>query len=248
MKRYRGRWPEAACIGLLVAIAVATMAAAALDPNGSSALTVALRAGRSTLAVAAAVAAISLAVGTLLGACAALGPKLWDSTLARLVEISGIFPTAVAVALLARSASPTMALLLVLSVSRSVEVARLVRGEVLRVAAEPFVLGARALGAPLRAIVRVHVWPHVTDVLFVAMALTCAYTISVEAAVGFLGLPGTRLSWGGLLGSRPYDAAAHVALLGAALTSSACYLLAQLIERAAPRAGEGLAATAGKSR
>ncbi|MCB1245547.1 MAG: ABC transporter permease, partial [Verrucomicrobiae bacterium] len=99
-----------------------------------------------------------------------------------------------------------------------VEVARVVRGEVVRVREMEFVEAAKALGyTPGRIIFR-HILPNVMGPVIVISAANFATAILMEAGLSFLGI-GAQLpmvSWGGMIRAYyPYIATGlpHLALL-----------------------------------
>lgn len=159
---------------------------------------------------------LSLAIGVPLGAVTGTRGGLFDALLSRSVELSGALPTLV-VLILARSFASLSALsafVLVVGTVRGLELARLVRGEVLRIQGQDFMVAARALGAGSLALLRRHVLPHALGPVLVSGALTAAYVVGLEAALSFVGLGlGPELpSWGALLGR-------HFALAPAAAIS-----------------------------
>ena len=81
-----------------------------------------------------------------------------------------------------------------------VTVARLVRGEVLRIKEFPFVLAARALGAsPARILVR-EIFPNILGILVVTMSFRVPVAILAESTLSFIGLgiAPPFSSWGSL--------------------------------------------------
>lgn len=81
------------------------------------------------------------------------------------------------------------------------QAARLVRGSILSIKEQEFVLAARVLGARDRTIIATHVVPNVIAPLLVAVTLGIGNAILFEAALSFLGLgiqPPTP-SWGNML-------------------------------------------------
>ena len=81
------------------------------------------------------------------------------------------------------------------------QAARLVRGSILSIKEQEFVLAARVLGARDRSIIATHVVPNVIAPLLVAVTLGIGNAILFEAALSFLGLgiqPPTP-SWGNML-------------------------------------------------
>jgi peptide/nickel transport system permease protein len=81
------------------------------------------------------------------------------------------------------------------------QAARLVRGSILSLKEQEFILAARVLGAKDRTIIATHVVPNVVAPLLVAVTLGIGNAILFEAALSFLGLgiqPPTP-SWGNML-------------------------------------------------
>jgi len=81
------------------------------------------------------------------------------------------------------------------------QAARLVRGSILSIKEQEFVLAARVLGARDRSIIVAHIVPNVIAPLLVAVTLGIGNAILFEAALSFLGL-GTQPptpSWGQML-------------------------------------------------
>ena len=81
------------------------------------------------------------------------------------------------------------------------QAARLVRGSILSIKEQEFILAARVLGARDRTIIAAHIVPNVIAPLLVAVTLGIGNAILFEAALSFLGLgiqPPTP-SWGNML-------------------------------------------------
>lgn len=81
------------------------------------------------------------------------------------------------------------------------QTARIVRGEVLSVKEQEFILASRSIGTKPRRIITKHVVPNVLSPVIVAASLGIAVSILTESAVSFLGLgfPIDIPSWGRLL-------------------------------------------------
>lgn len=88
--------------------------------------------------------------------------------------------------------------------------ARLVRAEMLRVKAQPFVAAARALGLPGGRVWWRQALPHACQPLRTAFPLSLASLLALESTLSFLGvgLPPEVPSWGRLLGSARLEPAA----------------------------------------
>jgi peptide/nickel transport system permease protein len=164
---------------------------------------------RTALGLSAVAVLIALVLGTLLGGLAGYGSSFWNDRVLRLVETVDTFPTIIVVAIVRAIEDVPSALSLVLAVAlvRSAEIARLVRGEVLRASIEGYVLAARALGAsPTRVLVR-HILPNAAGPAIVSSIFGVASIVLIESALSFLGLGAPRdgASWGETLA----EGAAH---------------------------------------
>lgn len=206
---------------------------------------------RWTFLTGALVLTVALSLGVTLGGLAGLGPPVFRSLLRRLVELSGALPTVllVIVAQSIGSIAPWVGTALVISATRSVEVARIVcvRSDQLR--ADDFVLAARATGKPLLRTLRTELVPHVMPAALVSAAFAVATVVSVEAAVTYLGLgsAGARATWGGWLGEAAREGDFGAMAWPAAsitVTTAALYTLAELADRRL-RSGQALVSLAG---
>ena len=213
------------------------------DLYGHDVLGQCLYGARTALGFAAAVLVIALGVGVPLGAFAGGGSRGVDFLLTRAIELSGLLPTVIALALVqaANLVPSAVGFVLVLGVHRAVRLARIVRGESLRLLSEPYVAAARALGArPTRVLWR-HVLPHTAGPVLVSAAFTVAAVVALEAAYSFLGLGNAtgQPSWGTLLSQAGAGVGATVLLppaLCVLLTTAGLLLLADALDDAgAPR-------------
>lgn len=92
-------------------------------------------------------------------------------------------------------------MVLILCLFSWMQAARLVRGSILSIKEQEFILAARVLGARDRTIIGAHIVPNVIAPLLVAVTLGIGNAILFEAALSFLGLgiqPPTP-SWGNML-------------------------------------------------
>ena len=96
---------------------------------------------------------------------------------------------------------PMFAIVLVIAIVRWTGVARLVRGEFLRLREQEFVVASQALGFSSRRTIFKHVLPNAMSPVLVAAAFSVAAGILTESAVSFLGF-GIRepdASWGAIV-------------------------------------------------
>jgi peptide/nickel transport system permease protein len=150
--------------------------------------------------------AVLISVGVTLGTIAGYFGRGIDMFLMRTVEIVHSIPTILLLVTILAVLAPqgfavVWVMTLVIGLVRWTDVARLVRGEILRVKALDYVAAARAQGASdLRIILR-HVLPNASNPVLVSATFALAAGILVEGALSFLGfgIPDDMASWGGLL-------------------------------------------------
>lgn len=89
----------------------------------------------------------------------------------------------------------------VIGITSWMQTARIVRGEVLSIKEEEFVLAANSIGTRKRNVIFRHVLPNVLSPVMVAAALGVAVAIITESALSFLGLgfPSDFPTWGRLV-------------------------------------------------
>jgi peptide/nickel transport system permease protein len=159
--------------------------------------------GRISLAVGFLAVALSATLGAATGLVAGYWGGAVDGILMRLVDAALAIPRLFLLLLvLAVWEQVPMAVLIVLiGVTGWFGTGRLVRGEVLRLRAEPYVRAAEALGASRGRILVRHLLPNTAGPLLVAATLGVGDVILLEAGLSFLGLgvqPPTP-SWGGMI-------------------------------------------------
>jgi peptide/nickel transport system permease protein len=89
----------------------------------------------------------------------------------------------------------------IIGVTSWMQTARVVRGDVLAIKEEEFVLAAHSIGTRKRRVMTRHIVPNVLSPVMVAAALGVAVAILTESALSFLGLgfPADFPTWGRLL-------------------------------------------------
>jgi peptide/nickel transport system permease protein len=178
------------------------------DDLGRDVLSRVAYAGRVSLPLAFAAAAMAVAFGGVVGGAAGfLGGRV-DSALGAVVDTFLSVP-ALALAMVASAfvELTTGRLAVIIALVSWPTIARLVRAQVLSLKARPFAEAAVALGArPTRVLVR-HLLPGTLTPVVVAATLLIATAILVEAALSFLGfgVPPPTPTWGGMLNdAQPY--------------------------------------------
>ena len=157
---------------------------------------------RVSLAVGVFAQVVTVGVGLAVGMAAGLGGRRADTLLMRLTDIAYAFPDLLMVILLISvfGSSATMLILAIGLVNWPI-IARLVRGQVLSLREEEYVLAARALGASDWRIASRHLLPNVLGPVIVTAAFGVPFAIFAEAALSFigLGLPPPTPTWGRLV-------------------------------------------------
>lgn len=172
------------------------------DGNGADILSRLIYGARISLSIGFAVVALSATVGITVGLVSGYYGGWLDTLLMRLVDILLAFPgLLLAIALVAVLGPALSNVVLALSALGWVGFARLVRGLVLTLKEQPFVLAARTSGASDARILGLHVLPHCMSPVLVQATFGIAGVVLAESSLGFLGLgapPGTP-SWGAML-------------------------------------------------
>jgi peptide/nickel transport system permease protein len=154
---------------------------------------------RVSLSIGFVAVAISITIGTLLGAVAGFFGGWVDTAIMRFVDMVISFPQLVLLITIIALFEPSIFLIVaVLGLTQWTSTARLVRGEVLSLREREYVQAARALGYSRRRIILAHLIPNVLGPVIVAATLGIGNTIVLEAGLSFLGLgvqPPTP-SWG----------------------------------------------------
>ena len=172
------------------------------DGVGRDVLARTLEGGRVSLIVAAGAVAISLSIGCLVGAIAALGGRLANVVAMRVVDLAMTLPPIVFLLVLAAIAGQGIgATILVIALLSWPVLARLIRARLLELRERDFVVAARSIGAGFWHIVRRHGLPNCLDIVIVYTTLQIASAILLEAGLSFLGLgiAPPAASWGNML-------------------------------------------------
>ncbi|HKO48859.1 MAG TPA: ABC transporter permease [Polyangiaceae bacterium] len=159
--------------------------------------------GRTSLLVGLAATAVSVLVGVAYGAIAGFYGGKIDEAMMRLVDFMYGLPYMFLVILIMLMFSETargdmLPVFLALGLVQWLTMARIVRGQVLALRRQEFVLAAELLGVgDARLLIR-HVLPNVFGTIMVYATLMVPSVIILESFLSFLGL-GVALSWGQLV-------------------------------------------------
>jgi peptide/nickel transport system permease protein len=172
------------------------------DGVGRDILARVLEGGRISLLVAGSAVAITVAIGFMVGAIAALGGEIANAVAMRVIDLAMTLPPVVLLLVLASIAgqgiTPTIVVISLLSWP---VLARLVRARLLELRDREFVVAARGMGAGFWHILGRHGLPNCFDILIVFATLQLAQAVLAEAGLSFLGMgiPAPAASWGNML-------------------------------------------------
>lgn len=157
---------------------------------------------RISLSIGFVAIAISISIGMLIGAVAGYFGGLVDGVLMRLVDVLLAFPRIFLVlALIAVYSNSLWLTMAVLGFTGWMGTSRIVRGQVLSIKEEGYILAARALGMSDSRVIFRHVLPNVLAPVIVIGTLGIGNTILAESFLSYLGLsvsPPTP-TWGSIV-------------------------------------------------
>ena len=158
---------------------------------------------RISLSVGFVAVSLYVLIGVLLGALAGYYGRWTDVVVSRLLEVMMVFPTFFLILTVMGIVERTSIwlVMLVIGLTGWPGVARLIRGEILRVRELDYVAASRALGGSDARIILRHVIPNAIGPVLVAATFGVAGAILTESALSFLGFgtPPPAPSWGELL-------------------------------------------------
>ncbi|MBS4008280.1 MAG: ABC transporter permease [Clostridium sp.] len=157
---------------------------------------------RVSLAVGLLAMLLSITVGTALGALAGYFGGLTDQLIMRLTDIVLVYPSMLLVLTLAAIFEPAIWLVvIVIGGTGWPAVARLVRGEILRLKNLEFAAASRMLGASHWRVLMVHLLPNALGPILVAATVAVPAAILTEAGLGYfgLGIQPPVPTWGNML-------------------------------------------------
>lgn len=144
---------------------------------------------RISLAVGLAASLINLTVGVLYGGLAGLAGGRVDNVMMRIVDMFYSIPLVLYVILLMMVAGPGLkSIFIALGLVYWLEMARVVRAQILTFKEQEFVMAARALGAGRARILFRHLLPHCMGPIIITVTMNIPLAIFTEAFLSFLGL------------------------------------------------------------
>lgn len=182
------------------------------DQLGRDMLARLMAGGQVSLAVGMTAMLLALLVGTLIGVIAGYFKRL-DGPLMRFTDLFlalPLLPLLLVIVMLFRESLNSafgpeggifILMVTAIGITSWMQTARIVRGDVLALKEQEFVLAARSIGTPPRRMIGRHVLPNVLSPIMVSATLGIATAIITESALSFLGLgfPPDFPTWGRLL-------------------------------------------------
>lgn len=171
------------------------------DSAGRDIFTRAWYGARISLFVGIMATLIDFIIGVVYGGIAGLKGGRIDDIMMRIAEVLYSIPYLLTVILLMVVMGPGLVTIIVaMTVTGWMRMARLVRGQVLQLKEQEYVQAATALGAETKWILRKHLIPNTMGPILVNVTLTVPTAIFAEATLSFLGLgiSAPMASWGSM--------------------------------------------------
>jgi len=156
---------------------------------------------RVSLIVGITVAALSTAIGIVLGLVAGFVRPLEGIVMRVMDGLMAIPGILLAIAAMAVTRASLVTVIVAITIPEVPRVVRLVRSLALTLREQLYVEAARAVGTRLPAILWRHVLPNMMAPLIVQATFVAASAVLIEAALSFLGVgvPGQTPSWGNMM-------------------------------------------------
>jgi oligopeptide transport system permease protein len=146
---------------------------------------------------------VNFLIGVVYGAVAGYEGGRVDSIMMRIVDVINSVPLVLYVILLMvmfKSQGGLVTIIIAIGTVYWVGMARLVRGQMLSLKEQEFILAARALGVPKHQIILRHMIPNAMGPIIVSMTMMIPSAIFTESFLSFIGLgvSAPMASWGTL--------------------------------------------------
>ncbi|MCY8230531.1 ABC transporter permease [Priestia endophytica] len=154
---------------------------------------------RISLFIGLAAAFIDLIIGVIWGSIAGFRGGKTDEAMMRIADILWAIPYLLMVVLLMVILDKgLLPMIIAMSITGWINMARIVRGQVLQLKNQEFVLASQTLGAKTSRLLFKHLIPNSMGPILVTMTLTIPSAIFTEAFLSYLGLgvPAPLASWG----------------------------------------------------
>lgn len=174
------------------------------DEQGRDLLSRLIYGARTSMIVGLSVQSIAVLVGVTLGGFAGYFGGKTDFAVSRLIDVMTAFPGLLFAILLVTVAGGGLRnIILALSITSWLGIARLTRGQLLSLREKEYVEAARAMGVPNGKIIFSHLVPNALSPILVAVSFGIPAAIFGEAGLSFLGIGVNDpiASWGKMVGS-----------------------------------------------
>ena len=157
---------------------------------------------RASVGIGLAIVAISMTIGTSIGAFSGLAGGRTDTVIMRVMDVLRSFPPLVMAMALAAALGPSLFnAMLAIAVVRIPFYVRLARGQALALRERPYVRAAVTFGARPLGIVRRHILPNALAPIIVQSTLDIGLAILTASALSFIGLGAQQptAEWGAMV-------------------------------------------------
>ena len=142
-----------------------------------------------SLGIALLAAFLDLLIGVVYGGISAFYGGKIDNAMQRIIEVLVGIPNLIVIILFILILDPGIfSIVLAMIITGWVGMARVVRGQMMQIKAQEFVLAARALGASNRRLIVKHLLPNAVGPILVTLMFTIPTAIFFEAFLSFIGL------------------------------------------------------------
>jgi oligopeptide transport system permease protein len=158
--------------------------------------------GRVSLSVGLSAALAQMVIGVLIGCVSGLYGGRVDMVVMRFVDIMIAIPFLIWVSLFMLVLTPGIgSIIIAFALTQWTDIARLTRGEVLKLKQTEFVIASRSLGASGWRLITRHFFPNILPIIIVAVTFQVTNAIFGEAFLSYIGLgiQPPLTSWGKLV-------------------------------------------------
>lgn len=144
---------------------------------------------RTSFLIGSVVASINVIVGIIYGTICGYYGGLVDDIINRIIEIIGSIPNVLIVLMIILFLGPgILSMIVAMSIAGWCNIARIIRGEVLKLKQQEFILAADALGASSSRIISRHLITNVISIVIVAFTLEVPNVMLNEAILCYMGV------------------------------------------------------------
>jgi len=159
------------------------------DSLGRDILTRLMYGTRISLLVAFIAVLVNMVIGIIFGGISGYAGGLVDTVMMRIVDIISTIPlTLYVILIMVPLGNGIHSIIIALGTVYWVDMARVVRGQVLSLKAQEFILAAKTIGSSTKTILTEHLIPNAMGSILVTVTMLIPSAIFMEAFLGFLGI------------------------------------------------------------